>query len=94
MFVATVICMHTKIPETGKSLPIWWKSSLTMMQLIQFVTMMSQGSYILINNCNKAAPTRVVAAYIVYILSLFALFAQFFVTSYIKKPSSTKVKRM
>jgi hypothetical protein len=86
--------MHTKIPETGKSLPIWWKSSLTMMQLIQFVTMMSQGATILINNCNKSAPKRVVASYIIYILSLFVLFAQFFVTSYMQKPSSKKVKRM
>ena len=83
--------MHTKVPETGKSLPIWWKSSLTMMQLIQFVTMMSQGTYMLVNQCTKASPQRVVITYIVYILSLFILFAQFFMASYMtKKP---KIKR-
>ena len=88
---SVVICMHTKVPETGKSLPIWWKSSLTMMQLIQFITMMSQGTYMLVNQCTKASPQRVVVSYIVYILSLFILFAQFFMASYMtKKP---KIKR-
>jgi GNS1/SUR4 family len=75
--------MHTKVPETGKSLPIWWKSSLTMMQLIQFVTMMSQGSYLLVTQCPHTS-LRVIAAYVVYILSLFILFAQFFMASYVK----------
>jgi hypothetical protein len=85
--------MHTKVPETGKSLPIWWKSSLTMMQLIQFVTMMSQGGYLLATQC-KTVSLRVIVAYIVYILSLFILFAQFFMASYIKtKKSGEKFKR-
>jgi len=42
------ICMHTKVPETGKNLNIWWKSSLTMMQLIQFTCMMSQATYLMV----------------------------------------------
>lgn len=75
--------MHTKVPETGKSLPIWWKSSLTLMQLFQFITMMSQGSHLLINQCSNIS-LRVVAVYVIYILSLFVLFAQFFMASYIK----------
>jgi GNS1/SUR4 family len=83
--------MHTKVPETGKSLPIWWKSSLTMMQLIQFVTMMSQGTYLLYHQCAHVSG-RVAAAYVVYILSLFVLFAQFFVSSYMTKPVK-KIKR-
>lgn len=88
-----VICMHTKVAETGKSLPIWWKSSLTMMQLVQFVTMMSQGGNLLATQCHTTS-LRVVVAYIVYILSLFILFAQFFMASYIKpKKSGDKVKR-
>ncbi len=88
MYTYYFICMHTKVPETGKSLPIWWKSSLTMMQMIQFITMMSQGSYLLVTQC-KTTSLRVVACYIVYILSLFVLFAQFFVQSYVK-PSKKK----
>lgn len=84
--------MHTKVPETGKSLPIWWKSSLTSMQLIQFVTMMSQGSYLMATQCKRTS-LRVVFAYVVYILSLFILFAQFFMASYVKpKRGSTNKK--
>jgi GNS1/SUR4 family len=94
LIFATVICMHTKVPETGKSLPIWWKSSLTMMQLIQFITMMTQGSYMYLNHCTKASPPRVVLLYILYIVSLFILFAQFFVASYMTKPvRGPKIKR-
>lgn len=62
-----------------------------MMQLVQFVTMMSQGSYLLAVQCPNVA-LRVASAYIVYILSLFILFAQFFVSSYMK-PKRDKIKR-
>lgn len=89
MYTYYFVCMHTKVPETGKSLPIWWKSSLTMMQMIQFVTMMSQGTYLLATQCQTTS-LRVVAVYIVYILSLFVLFAQFFVASYMKPKSSKR----
>merc|ERR1712232_1332240 len=83
MYTYYFICMHTKVPETGKSLPIWWKSSLTMMQMIQFVTMMSQGSYLLLTQ-TESASSRVISVYIIYILSLYFLFAQFFMQSYLK----------
>jgi hypothetical protein len=85
--------MHTKVPETGKSLPIWWKSSLTMLQLVQFVTMMSQASYLLATQCPRTS-LRVVALYFAYILSLFFLFAQFFVASYVtpSKKGRGKIK--
>uniref|UniRef100_A0A7S4JGP6 Elongation of fatty acids protein n=2 Tax=Odontella aurita TaxID=265563 RepID=A0A7S4JGP6_9STRA len=85
MYTYYFICMHTKDPKTGKSLPIWWKSSLTLMQLIQFITMMSQATYLLVTGCQKTG-LRVVSVYFVYILSLFFLFAQFYVASYTKKP--------
>jgi hypothetical protein len=85
MYTYYFICMHTKVPETGKSLPIWWKSSLTLMQLFQFVTMMSQGGYLLATGCSNIS-LRVVATYVTYILTLFFLFAQFFVASYMTKP--------
>ena len=89
MYTYYFICMHTKDPKTGKSLPIWWKSSLTLLQLFQFVTMMSQGTYLLASgctNCNR----RVTAAYVVYILSLFYLFVQFFIQSYVKPKKDKK----
>lgn len=81
MYTYYFICMHTKDKKTGQSIPIWWKSYLTLFQLFQFVTMMSQGSYLIITGC-EYLNLRVTAAYIVYILSLFFLFAQFFVQSY------------
>lgn len=89
MYTYYFICMHTKVPETGKSLPIWWKSSLTMLQLFQFVTMMSQGTTLLVTQC-EGVPLRITAAYIVYILSLFILFSQFFVASYMKPKTNKK----
>lgn len=88
MYTYYFICMHTKVPETGKSLPIWWKSSLTMMQMIQFITMMSQGTYLIGTQC-KDVSLRVIVAYVLYILSLFFLFAQFYVESY-SKPKKRK----
>ena len=93
MYTYYFICMHTKVPETGKSLPIWWKSSLTLLQLVQFVTMMSQGTYLLTTGCTQSSG-RVTAAYVVYILSLFILFAQFFAASYLqpKKKGAAKQK--
>lgn len=89
MYTYYFICMHTKVPETGKSLPIWWKSSLTMMQMIQFVTMMSQACILLFGGCDKTS-LRVVATYFVYILTLLVLFAQFFVSSYMKPKKGKK----
>lgn len=89
MYTYYFICMHTKDPKTGKSLPIWWKSSLTMMQLIQFVTMMTQSSSLMLGGC-KHVGQRIVAVYLVYIITLFFLFGQFFVKSYMKPKSSKK----
>lgn len=88
MYTYYFICMHTKDPATGKSLPIWWKSYLTLMQMIQFITMMSQGTYLVAFGC-KDLSAPVTATYVVYILSLFFLFAQFYVQSYVK-PKKTK----
>jgi hypothetical protein len=88
MYTYYFICMHTKVPETGKSLPIWWKSSLTMMQMIQFVTMMSQALYLMFTGC-KQVSMRVTSVYLGYIFSLLILFAQFYVNSY-KKPKKAK----
>lgn len=94
MYTYYFICMHTKVPETGKNLPIWWKSSLTLMQLTQFVTMMSQAIYLLTHKeqC-KGHSYRNTATYFVYILSLFFLFAQFFVSSYMKPKKKGKKKK-
>jgi|UniRef100_A0A7S2E8Q4 hypothetical protein len=90
MYTYYFICMHTKDPKTGKSLPIWWKSSLTMMQMVQFVTMMSQASYLLATGCQSTSH-NVVIAYLVYIFSLLILFGQFYVASYSKPKKAKKL---
>jgi len=89
MYTYYFICMHTKVPKTGESLNIWWKSSLTMMQMIQFTVMVSQAGYILVTGC-KSASQRITWAYMLYILSLFVMFAQFYIASYTKKPKKAK----
>jgi len=83
MYTYYFISMHTKIPETGKSLNIWWKSSLTLFQLAQFLCMMTQASVLVMGGCNQVS-REVTMIYFVYILSLFFLFSQFFVSSYMK----------
>lgn len=85
MYTYYFICMHTKIPGANppKSVPIWWKSSLTMMQMIQFVTMMTQATILIVGQCSTLN-FRVTALYGAYIFSLLILFAQFFVQSYMK----------
>lgn len=90
MYTYYFICMHNKDPETGKSIPIWWKSSLTMLQMIQFLCMMSQSSYLLITG-SKSASKRLLSLYLAYIFSLLLLFGQFYVSSYTKKPKKKVV---
>ena len=50
---------------------------VTQLQMLQFVTMNAQAVYILYNKC--AYPHPVTYFYLFYILSLFGLFAQFYV---------------
>jgi len=90
MYTYYFVCMHTKDPKTGKSIPIWWKSSLTMLQMVQFVTMMAQAFSIYFGEC-AGSPDRLVLIYFGYIGTLLFLFAQFYVRSYMKpKPKKKK----
>mmetsp|Transcript_40952 Transcript_40952/g.82433 ORF Transcript_40952/g.82433 Transcript_40952/m.82433 type:complete len:92 (-) Transcript_40952:81-356(-) len=66
--------MHTR--------DIWWKSSVTSMQLLQFICMMSQACYLLATNC-QTFPKRVTQIYLGYIFTLFLLFLNFFLQSYV-----------
>ena len=62
---------------------------MTMMQMIQFVTMMSQATYLIVGQC-ESLNFRVTALYGAYIFSLLILFAQFFVQSYMKPKGKKK----
>jgi len=95
MYTYYFICMHTKVPETGKNLKIWWKSSLTIMQMIQFVTMMSQAIYVISfhrDRCTGHA-VRLTTTYLIYVLTLFYLFAQFFVRNYMMSTKTGKKQK-
>jgi elongation of very long chain fatty acids protein 4 len=70
---------------------IWWKSALTLGQMIQFVLMNLQAGYLLYNDC-KLFPKNIIVAYLLYILSLLVLFANFFVMSYVFKKGDKKSK--
>jgi elongation of very long chain fatty acids protein 4 len=82
MYTYYFICMHTKDYKTGKSLPIWWKSSLTSLQLFQFITMMTQATYLMFTKSCTGHNLKITAVYFFYIMSLFFLFLQFFISSY------------
>jgi elongation of very long chain fatty acids protein 4 len=83
MYTYYFICMHTKIPGGGgKSLPIWWKSSLTIAQMVQFVTLMISGVYTYLNDC-QGYNYRVSSLCCWYTATLLGLFASFFSISYL-----------
>lgn len=91
MYTYYFVSLHTK--------DIWWKSALTMCQMIQFVVMNAQAGYLIYTGCT-AYPRNITNAYLYYIASLLALFAHFFVMSYMvgggkkdKKRSSRAVKQ-
>lgn len=82
MYTYYFVSLHTK--------EIWWKSALTMSQMVQFVLMNAQAGYLLYYGCSSY-PNRIIIAYLYYIMTLLALFAHFFVLSYVwKKPSDKK----
>lgn len=74
MYTYYFVSLHTK--------EIWWKSALTLCQMIQFVLMNLQAIYLLGTDC-QGFPKNITHAYLYYIVSLLFLFAHFFVVSYI-----------
>jgi len=81
MYTYYFVSLHSK--------DIWWKSALTLCQMIQFVVMNAQAIYLIATDC-KAYPRNITNAYLYYIVSLLFLFAHFFVMSYMVKKSSKK----
>jgi len=81
MYTYYFLSLHTK--------DIWWKKYLTLMQMIQFLIMNAQALYLLLSGCTLYPP-RITQAYLIYILSLLVLFAQFYVSSYSKGKAVSK----
>lgn len=101
-FIHTVMYTYYFVSLHAKD--IWWKSALTLCQMIQFVLMNAQAIYIIATDC-QSYPRNITNAYLYYIVSLLFLFAHFFVMSYIvdggkgkkkgdKPSSSSSGKRM
>lgn len=74
---------------TSFGVNVTWGNMVTQLQLLQFVTMISQGVYMLNNNCEF--PTRVNILYVTYISSLFILFLKFYVERWCR-PAEDKGK--
>lgn len=86
MYTYYFVTLHTK--------DVWWKSALTMSQMVQFVLMNAQAGYLMYVNC-PTFPRNVLVAYSAYIFSLLVLFLNFYIASYItggKKKGSGKSK--
>mmetsp|Transcript_43454 Transcript_43454/g.68040 ORF Transcript_43454/g.68040 Transcript_43454/m.68040 type:complete len:280 (-) Transcript_43454:155-994(-) len=81
MYTYYFLSMHTK--------DIWWKKYLTMMQMVQFLTMNAQAGWLLHSQC-QTFPKRVTQIYLIYIVSLFMLFLHFFIRSYFVKPGKKR----
>ena len=60
-----------------------WGKNLTQLQMIQFATMNVHAIYIITFSCPYPIPMTKI--YLVYILSLFALFVQFYLQRWEKK---------
>lgn len=84
MYTYYFLTMHTKDP-------IWWKSSLTIFQMLQFCTMITQG-FLLLASGDSAFPPNNTKAYIVYIFTMLFLFMHFFLTGG-KKPTGDKKEK-
>mmetsp|Transcript_2510 Transcript_2510/g.3903 ORF Transcript_2510/g.3903 Transcript_2510/m.3903 type:complete len:189 (+) Transcript_2510:309-875(+) len=78
-FIHTVMYTYYFVSLHAKD--IWWKSALTLCQMIQFVLMNAQAIYIIATDCHNY-PRNITNAYLYYIVSLLFLFAHFFVMSY------------
>ena len=95
MYLYYLISMHIpkdKDKGKGTKYKIWWKKYLTMIQMIQFILMVTQASLILfVHKCDQI-PRRTVQLYLAYIISLFLLFRNFYNTAYSKKDDKDKKK--
>ncbi|CAH0479502.1 unnamed protein product [Peronospora belbahrii] len=74
-FVHTI--MYTYYFVSAHTRDIWWKRYLTLIQLIQFVTMNVQG-YLMYSRRCPGMPPMIPLIYLVYVQSLFWLFVNFY----------------
>ncbi|KAG6592792.1 Elongation of very long chain fatty acids protein [Phytophthora cinnamomi] len=89
-FVHTI--MYTYYFVSAHTRDIWWKRYLTLIQLVQFVTMNVQG-YLMYSRQCPGMPPKIPLIYLAYVQSLFWLFVNFYVRSYVLAPSKKLAKK-
>jgi elongation of very long chain fatty acids protein 4 len=67
-----------------------WGAHLTKLQLIQFIAMMTHGTIVLLYPEDCIFPRPIAKFYVVYIFSLFVLFAKFYIDRWCSKRSQAK----
>jgi len=71
----------------------WWKNYITLLQMAQFIVMNVQAIYMIYFKCPY--PQNITWFYLIYIISLFVLFQNFYQRTYTKKaPSSINKKKI
>ncbi|TMW57522.1 hypothetical protein Poli38472_003447 [Pythium oligandrum] len=85
-FVHTI--MYTYYFVSAHTRNIWWKKYLTIMQLTQFVLMNVQGYLSHTRQC-AGMPPSIAVMYLFYVQSLFWLFMNFYIRSYIAPAKKT-----
>ncbi|XP_002733299.1 very long chain fatty acid elongase 4-like [Saccoglossus kowalevskii] len=87
-FVHIIMYTYYTLSAIGPSMQpyLWWKRYLTKVQMIQFVTVMLHTAYVIYSNCGY--PRWPMAFLIIYMASLFILFANFYSKTYVTKQTS------
>jgi len=81
-FVHLVMYSYYFLSTLGYS--AWWKNYITLLQMGQFILMNAQAIYIIFFGC--PFPLRITWIYLGYIITLFALFRNFYTRTYTKRP--------
>lgn len=85
-FIHLVMYYYYLVASFGSS-PAWGRY-LTMMQMVQFMAMNAQAVYLLYYGCEY--PPRLLLTYFLYVLSLLALFAQFYIRKHCSRREGGK----
>jgi elongation of very long chain fatty acids protein 4 len=72
VFLYAFVSMHTKVPETGISLPIWWKPVVNKMFEVELVIFFTRHCFLIFSEY-RATRLRVFVANVLYVLSLLVL---------------------
>ena len=87
MCVCVNVCVSVQPVRATGAAPAWGRY-VTQMQMVQFVLMNAQGVYLLWQGCPY--PAGLLYTYFAYVLSLLALFAQFYLQKHGAAPSRPK----